>query len=269
LEIKTQENNHIVEFTVNRSLKIFLFQALGKFVRYVDDDGQMETLAIYMAYTEFDHGDVFDPTQSPNAPPVFVSRALLVLLAGEITRTETNFKFIGALFKPLVQNLIRCANKQLQMLAVQFISKWLPMTNQDSGVLGMEALIAGLDLAKSMLNMDSETYTLQMSMLQRNRHEQECRIATRLRLVRQLLQTPGTWSKLDPVNDRPGFFAELDSSMINTIGIIAKLPIHAMSAVTISRPVPSIPGIPNNVTTIPPVFMVVKVVNFLGGCRME
>lgn len=210
---------------------------------------------MYMAYVEFDHGDAFDPSQNPNDPAVYISRSLLALLTSDITRTETNSKYIGSLFKPLVQSLIRCANKQLQMLAVQFISKWLPMTNQDSGVLGMEALIAGLNVAKSMLNMDLETYTARMKMLQQNRHEQECRIATRLRLVRQLLQTPGTWSKLDPVADRPGFFAELDSAMMNTTGIIAKLPIHAMSAVTISRPVPPIPGIPNNVTTIPPVFM--------------
>lgn len=42
--------------------------------------------------------------------------------------------------------------------------------------------------------------------------------------------------------------------MLNTSGIVARLPVHPGSLVFISRPLPSIPGVPSNTTTVPPVF---------------
>jgi hypothetical protein len=78
----------------------------------------------------------------------------------------------------------------------------------------------------------------------------------RTRLTRQLLQMPGTWSNLSPVADYPGFFAESDSTMLHTKGIVVNLPIHPKSFVTLTRVLPSIPGVPTGMTTVPPVFMV-------------
>ena len=71
-----------------------------------------------------------------------------------------------------------------------------------------------------------------------------------------LLMNPGTWSKLRPIQKYPGFFVDLDSSMMTTKGILLYLPVHPKSTVTISRPIPPIPGVPTGVTTIPPVYMV-------------
>ncbi|KAJ3017466.1 UNVERIFIED_CONTAM: hypothetical protein HDU68_011679 [Siphonaria sp. JEL0065] len=84
---------------------------------------------------------------------------------------------------------------------------------------------------------------------------EESRIALRSKLLKQLLMIPGTYSRLSPVVDHPGFFAENNSSMFNTKAIAVGLPIHPKSNVLISRPIPNIPGVPMGVTTLPPVFM--------------
>lgn len=75
-------------------------------------------------------------------------------------------------------------------------------------------------------------------------------------MLRQLLQVPGSFAKLIPVPDHPGFFVEVNSNMMYTKGVAVNLPIHPKSAVMLTRPFPSIPGVPQGVTTIPPVFMV-------------
>lgn len=247
---------------------------LGKFVSQGDDTGQMECLTTYIIYNEFLQGDIYENRGKKETAGIqsnaYVSRILLAVLSGDIKKTESNFKFMGSLFKPFAQPLIRCSIKLLQMQAVQFISKWLPMTNQDSGVLGMDALMAGLNLVNDLLDLDDHEYTSRKHALLKRKHEEECKIATRSRLIRQLLLPPGTWTGLDPINGRPGYFLNLDACMINTTGIIAKLPIHARSAVTVSRPIPPVPGTPNNVTTIPTVFMGKKMVyNIIRRNSME
>lgn len=72
---------------------------------------------------------------------------------------------------------------------------------------------------------------------------------------------PGTWANLSPVDDHPGFFAESDSTMLHTKGIVVNLPIHPKSFVILTRVLPPIPGVPTGMTTVPPVFMVRSFVN--------
>jgi hypothetical protein len=96
-------------------------------------------------------------------------------------------------------------------------------------------------------------------LLQRKLTE-ESRMAVRAKLLRQILQMPGTFAKLKPAEDNPGFFVDTDSPMIGTAGIVVSLPVHPKSSVTLSRPLPPIPGVPSAVTTIPPVFMVCEMI---------
>lgn len=249
---------YLLEVEHEDNMLVGLFHAIGKFVRYFRDK-TMETLVVYLVHHQFSEG--------PNS--THVAQALLSLLANEIPRNEKNSLFIGTIFKPFVQNLIRCKDPHLQRLAVQFISKWLPMTNQDGGVIGMDALIAGLDIAKQYYDMDKQFYNRQLQKYQNQKMNHEHRLALRARLTHQLLQIPGTWANLGPVPGQPGYFADLDSGMMSTRGIIAKLPVDPESAVTISRPIPQIPGVPSNMTTVPPVFMPEESWNNLSQPRTE
>lgn len=55
----------------------------------------------------------------------------------------------------------------------------------------------------------------------------------------------------------PGFFENSDSTLLRTESIVMFLPINPDSKVTITRPLPKILGVPDNATTIPPVFSVI------------
>jgi hypothetical protein len=61
--------------------------------------------------------------------------------------TENNEKYIGAIFKGFIHPLMRAADKGLQMMAVHFISNWLPITNEDALTIGIETVEAGLKAA--------------------------------------------------------------------------------------------------------------------------
>ncbi|KAJ3066566.1 hypothetical protein HDU98_010131 [Podochytrium sp. JEL0797] len=136
-------------------------------------------------------------------------------------------------------------------------SNWLPVTNEDHGLLALDALQTGLNLVKDLgvENFDKRAYDREMASYKKKVIAEESRIALRMKLLHQMLLVPGTYSRLLPVADHPGFFADNNSSMFNTKAIAVGLPIHPRSNVLISRPVPNIPGVPAGVTTIPPVFM--------------
>jgi hypothetical protein len=74
--------------------------------------------------------------------------------------------------------------------------------------------------------------------------------------MRSLITPPGSIATLLPVPGCAGFFCELNSSMRKTDSILMELPIHGKSNVTLTRPIPQIPGIPTAVTTTPPLYMV-------------
>jgi hypothetical protein len=72
-----------------------------------------------------------------------------------------------------------------------------------------------------------------------------------------LAQPPGTWTTLNPLIGYPGVFLAANSSLRHTSSVLAELPINPQASVTISLPVPTIPGVPQYMTTIPYLFAVI------------
>lgn len=122
----------------------------------------------------------------------------------------------------------------------------------------MEKLISGLKYYKSLgvYNFNVEVYQQEMDLFLKLLESYKKKLSLRNRLLRYILHVPGSWTKLLPVNGHPGFFVDLDSTLMNTEGIVSNLPIHPRSSVTIARLLPKIPGVPNGVTTCPPIFVV-------------
>ncbi|KAJ3024594.1 hypothetical protein HK097_006879, partial [Rhizophlyctis rosea] len=172
-------------------------------------------------------------------------------------RGEANQKYVGAIFKGYIHPLMRSSSLSLQMLAVQFISNWLPIMTEDATVLGIETLQAGLKETKHLNapGFDLGMWKKEMQALERRKMQSTIKLSLRSALLRQLLSVPGTFSRLTPVPDHPGFFIEVNSSMMHTKGIVVNLPVHPKSSVRLTRLLPSIPGVPQGVTTIPPIFM--------------
>ncbi|KAJ3063074.1 hypothetical protein HDU98_001062, partial [Podochytrium sp. JEL0797] len=101
----------------NRSMKIYLIYAIGKFT---NNGGQysryMEDLTVYALANEFSNGDSklemrTDGSLKKSAPtgPVFVIKALLSTLVHDVKHTEHNEKYIGAIFKSFVSPLLKVA----------------------------------------------------------------------------------------------------------------------------------------------------------------
>ncbi|KAJ3127873.1 hypothetical protein HK098_005649 [Nowakowskiella sp. JEL0407] len=257
----------------NRPLKIYLIHALGKFMCM--NDKMMENLLIYMIYDEFLFGEAkfkqasklktgkrasLSPqkkNESGDDGSLFVIQALLGVFNNDLKRNEANQKYVGAIFKTFVQSLMRSPNTKMQMLAVQFISNWMPITNEDALSLGVENLLMGLDETKSLNieSFDKEIFKQQRQELLKKQYLEKARLTIRGKLLRQLLEIPGTSTTLQPHPDRPGYFFDCNSTLFFTRGIVIKLPIHPASTITINRPLPAIPGVPAGVTTAPPVFM--------------
>ncbi|KAI8820517.1 uncharacterized protein EV422DRAFT_73879 [Fimicolochytrium jonesii] len=261
----------------NRELKIYLLNAIGKFTQCAHKQSRIvEDLLVYMLHEEFERGESatdlrkLDPQstaaqstttassrKAKSFPALHVVRALLSTLNNEMKRTDSNQKYIGAIFKKYVHPLMRSNHQTLQTMAVQFISNWLPIMNDDASLLGIETLISGLEHTKNLHvpNFSRTQYDAEYKALKMRTRIEESRMAMRSKLLRQLLLVPGNFAKLVPVPGHLGFFVEVNSSMMYTKGIVVNLPIHPKSSVTLSRPLPNIPGVPPAVTTIPPVFM--------------
>ncbi|KAI8804387.1 hypothetical protein BJ742DRAFT_713319, partial [Cladochytrium replicatum] len=282
-----------------RSLKIYLFHALGKFIRYTHRSYRaMEDMMLYIVYEEFlsgeakmkettllaqkllkqqvpmnvrsktakslgnfafgDQNNIRDNVKSSNNEAYHVVLALLgILNNNDLKRSENNQKYVGAIFKPFIHSLMRTSLPTLQIAAVHFISIWMPITNSDAVVLGFRTLISGLEETRT-LNFQSfnrNLYEKQHLELSKRLEAEEARLALRGKLLRQLLQIPGSSTKLFPVAEYPSYFSTENSSLMNTIGVVIKMPIHPNSALTVTRPLPSIPGVPAGVTTVPPIFM--------------
>ncbi|KAI9106297.1 hypothetical protein DFS34DRAFT_58191 [Phlyctochytrium arcticum] len=273
---KSKPTNEPNRFTqTDRSSKIYLLHAIGKFTRFMHKQSRLvEDLVMYILHEEFDKGDTNVKISNSLAagklqnqstaehvedqgPALHVVRALLGVLNNEMKRTDSNSKYIGAIFKKYVHPLMRSTNQALQMMAVHFISNWLPITNDDAALLAIDTLISGLQETKDLNvpNFNRAMYDAEYRALRKRTRTEESRMAMRSKLLRQLLQVPGTFAKLIPVPDHPGFFVEVNSSMMYTKGVAVNLPIHPKSSVTLTRPLPSIPGVPPGGTTIPPVFM--------------
>ncbi|KAI8925707.1 hypothetical protein BC831DRAFT_550468 [Entophlyctis helioformis] len=254
-------------------LKVHLFQAIGKFTRVPQRQSHfIEDLVMYMIYQEtafierqmIVEGSTGDLQQTE--PPMYVVISILGILNNDMKRTEMNKKYIGALFKNFVHPLMRSSNAGLQKMAIQFISNWLPIVNEDAVLQGIEAIYTGLLHSKTLqvVNFDINMYEEELELFtkaspgdpeERWKYTEQCRLSMRSKLLRELIQVPGTISKLLPVPGCPGFFCDANSSLTYTKSILMDLPIHGKSNVTLTRPILPIPGVPKAVTTIPPLFM--------------
>ncbi|KAJ3262197.1 hypothetical protein HDU77_000417 [Chytriomyces hyalinus] len=251
--------------TDTRPMKIYLIHAIGKFTCNLSQNSRyMEDLTIYALQNEFEYGDTklelkSDGSLKKSTPTgaLFVVKSLLGVIVNDIKPTEQNEKYIGAVFKSYVSPLLKVSAQRLQVVAVQFVSNWLPITNEDNSLLALDTLQSGLKLTRDLgiESFDKKQYDKEMAGFRRKLLAEESRIALRTKLLRQLLLVPGTFSRLKPVPEHPGFFADNDTGMSGTKAIAVGLPIHPKSNVLISRPIPSIPGVPPAVTTIPPIFM--------------
>ncbi|KAK5666267.1 hypothetical protein QVD99_007029 [Batrachochytrium dendrobatidis] len=244
-------------------LKIYLFHAIGKYVRLLHpQSNSTEDLVLYLVYQEhaFISNIFLNREQSvikQDDPEMHVILATLGILNNELKHTEVNKKYIGALFKKFIHPLMQSPNPSLQRMAIQFVSSWLPILNEDAVLQGIECIQAGLVYSKclNVINFNSDSYANEVAVFEKWKYTEQCRVSMQSKLLRELICSPGTVSKCLPVPGCPGFFCDANSSLLNTKSVLLDLPIHDKSNVTLTRLIPSIPGVPKGVTTIPPLFM--------------
>ncbi|KAJ1336456.1 hypothetical protein BSLG_007240 [Batrachochytrium salamandrivorans] len=243
--------------------KVYLFHAIGKYTRiFQKHSNSTEDLVLYMIYQELSlvtrilasrNKSVLDQTD----PEVHIVLSVLGILNNDMEITAMNKKYVGALFKKSVNSLMQSSYPVLQKMAVQFICSWLPIVNEDAILQGIECIQSGLLYSKSLNvpNFDADEYSSEVLALEKWKYSEKCCVSMRSKLLRELIRPPGTVSKFLPVPGCPGFFCDSNSSLLNTKSVLIDLPIHKKSNVTLTRLIPSIPGVPDAVTTIPPLFI--------------
>lgn len=125
-------------------------------------------------------------------------------------------------------------------------------------MIGLDCLVSGLDHCKSLFHnvLSEPTYHTWMTGFQSRLHSEEFNTSLRAKLMRTLIQVPGTVSNMLPLPGYPGFFCDIHSNMRKTESLLLELPIHGKSNVTLTRPIPPIPGVPSGTTTTPPLFVI-------------
>ena len=123
---------------------------------------------------------------------------------------------------------------------------------------GLDCLIMGLNHCKDFFGVifPEERYESWMNRLLERLHHEEFKSSLRAKIMRSLIQAPGTVSTMLHVPGYSGFFCDIQSSMRNTESLLVELPIHGKSNVTLTRPIPPIPGVPSGTTTTPPLFVI-------------
>ncbi|KAI9202395.1 uncharacterized protein BJ171DRAFT_584296 [Polychytrium aggregatum] len=219
----------------NRAFKIHLLHSIGRLSTSLQyQPKHFEDMVIYIIHEEFSQGDNKPKVirskadgKRQDSGATFVIRALLGILNNDIKKTEAN------------QN------------------NWFPVVYEDAILLGIENMISGLKSTKDIdvPNFNALLWEQELKVLMKKRLAAESRRALRAKLLRQMLQIPGTYCKLHPVQDYPGFFAEDSATLIHTESIVVSLPVNPLSNIMITCPLPQIPGIPNGATTVPYPFM--------------
>lgn len=111
----------------NRILKIYLFQAIGKFTRFTDvKSTDILNSVLYLIYSEFVYGEgttlKSSKTKADRLPALFLIQALLSILNSDIPKTDLNTKYIGSMLKKYIQPLTLLASPTIQRMATQFIT---------------------------------------------------------------------------------------------------------------------------------------------------
>ncbi|KAI9138471.1 hypothetical protein BKA69DRAFT_771096 [Paraphysoderma sedebokerense] len=246
----------------DQTMKCYLFNALGKYLRKMQTCKlEWVDLILYMIYSEFKSmrtsSQPEDLPQRERTHAFYFTRILLMVLVNDLEPTERNRSSIGSMFKNFIIPLIKSPDNQLQTLAIQFVSTWLPITDQGGPSLGYETLLNGLEEQRNLSNsnLDPVSYHNEWSELKESWRHEQARLASRNRILRRLLLMPGTHTTFEPVSSFPGFFVDVHSTLIHTLEIVTSLPVHPNSAISLYRAPVAIPGVPANATTVPPVFM--------------
>ncbi|KAJ3321339.1 hypothetical protein HDV06_004443 [Boothiomyces sp. JEL0866] len=244
---------------VYQDIRLHLFRSIAKFANFkFENSNFVENLLVYMAYEELTLIFKNDFKELQKSNDLFVVLAILDLLNNNLNQTPANKAYIGAVFQGYVNPLIQVAHTELQKMAIQFISNWLPITNEDALLVGIDSLVKGLKYSKSLgfKHYQESIFLKELKTFVEMTHKEECRVSLREKLLRGLIQPPGCIARLLPMPGCNGFFCEPNAIMNRTKSILVELPIHAKSNVTLTRPIPSIPGVPTAVTTTPPLYMV-------------
>jgi hypothetical protein len=173
-------------------------------------------------------------------------------------KTEDNKKVIGRIFEEYVPKIIESTDNDLSKKAIKFIGNWYPIAKSDNSKYeGLKLVKEGYKLAMDLCRNQS----LERNIFKQIEEEYQDKITIerikneKLKIVlRELFSIPGTYTILEGNKEYPGFFQIYNSSLLRTDSIVMFLPIHPNSKVKIIRPIPKIPGVPDNATTIPPVY---------------
>ncbi|ORY23592.1 hypothetical protein LY90DRAFT_514981 [Neocallimastix californiae] len=195
----------------------------------------------------------------------YAIKTLLDLMNDNFYKTEDNKKVIGRIFEEYVPKIIESTDNDLSKKAIKFIGNWYPIAKSDNSKYeGLKLVKEGYKLAMDLCRNQS----LERNIFKQIEEEYQDVITNinnkitierikneKLKIVlRELFSIPGTYTILEGNKEYPGFFQIYNSSLLRTDSIVMFLPIHPNSKVKIIRPIPKIPGVPDNATTIPPVY---------------
>ncbi|KAI8899374.1 hypothetical protein BC833DRAFT_375645 [Globomyces pollinis-pini] len=247
------------ELSPKADTRLHLIRAIAKFANFkISNNNQVEHLVVLMAYKEL--MKITEEKRELNSlnPNLFVLLSILDLLNSNVEITDLSKSYIGALFQKSIYPMLHSPHAELKRSAIQFISNWLPIQNEDALLVGYDNLIDGIKYSRIIgyQNFNENDFNIELRNLQEKIHLEECRVSLREKIIRSIIQPPGTVAHLLPVPGCTGFFCDSSSGMRKTKSILVDLPVHGKSNVTLTRLIPQIPGVPSCVTTTPPLYMV-------------
>ncbi|KAL6604090.1 hypothetical protein LY90DRAFT_503606 [Neocallimastix californiae] len=198
-----------------------------------------------------------------------IIQTLLDLMNDNFYRTDVNKKIIGRIFEDYITKIFGLNDKNLSKEAVQFIGKWYPIAKSDNFKYeGLKLIKEGNKLAMDIC----EDKPQELNILKKKRECYDKKISVeqikyeKLKMVlRQLFFIPGTYTTLEGnkglimiviiiINNNKINNQYYDSGLLRTEMIVMFLPIDPNSTVRIIRPLPKIPGVPENATSVPLVY---------------
>jgi hypothetical protein len=163
---------------------------------------------------------------------------------------------VGTLFLKNVNNLLKSEGDELHNEAVQFASLWLPVESELANLMSVNTQMSGLIEACELVpEFKEKVLEKELKELREQKEKEEAILSKKSSVFRQLLNPPGTSTKLESLSETPGFFVDTNSTLVYTSDIVVSLPIHPDSYVSVSRPLPPIPGVPPTATTVPTTIM--------------
>ena len=140
--------------------------------------------------------------------------------------------------------------------ASSLFSLWLPVESELANLMAVKTQMSGLIEACELVpEYKEKALEKELKELSSLKEKEEAILSKKSSVFRQLLNPPGTSTKLDSLNETPGFFVDTNSTLVYTADIVVSLPIDHGAYVSVSRPLPPIPGVPPTATTVPSTVM--------------